>query len=196
MKVNKARPIFFRDPAILESICYRTREKRLINESNTTGGRRKIWTGIAIQKPDKIQKTVKYKSNTTGGLRKIWTCGWAQTELEVVGLFASQREESLRTFLVLWCNVSQLFYGTHNTNKVLLSSFCGCPFNSGGQTSIVFLCMQELCIECMQLVRVRQSQFDQVRIPDQIRTILTQTSDSTYVNVRICSQRILPLFAR
>ena len=37
--------IFFCDPVVLESICYRTRAKRLINKDNTTGGLRKIWTG-------------------------------------------------------------------------------------------------------------------------------------------------------
>ena len=36
---------FFCDPVVLESICYRTRANRLINESKTTGGLRKIWTG-------------------------------------------------------------------------------------------------------------------------------------------------------
>ena len=30
--------IFFCDPVVLESICFRTRANRLINESNTTGG--------------------------------------------------------------------------------------------------------------------------------------------------------------
>ena len=33
------------DPVVLESICYYTREKRLINEGNTTGGLIKIWMG-------------------------------------------------------------------------------------------------------------------------------------------------------
>ena len=37
--------IFFFDPVILESIFYRTRAKKLINESNTTGWR-KNWPGI------------------------------------------------------------------------------------------------------------------------------------------------------
>ena len=40
-----SRPIFLCDPVVLESICYRTRAKRLINESNTTGELRKVWTG-------------------------------------------------------------------------------------------------------------------------------------------------------
>ena len=40
--------IFFRDPVALESICCRTRAKRLINEGNTTGGLRKIWTGFSM----------------------------------------------------------------------------------------------------------------------------------------------------
>ena len=35
----------FCDPVVLESICYRTRTYRLINESITTLGLRKIWTG-------------------------------------------------------------------------------------------------------------------------------------------------------
>ena len=38
--------IFLWNPVVLESICYRTRAKQLINESNTTGGLIKIWTGI------------------------------------------------------------------------------------------------------------------------------------------------------
>ena len=37
--------IFLCDPVVLESICFRTRAKRLRNESKTTGGLRKIWTG-------------------------------------------------------------------------------------------------------------------------------------------------------
>ena len=37
--------IVFCDPVVSESICYRTRAKRLINEDNTIGGLRKIWTG-------------------------------------------------------------------------------------------------------------------------------------------------------
>ena len=37
--------IFFCDPIVIESICYRTRAKRLINEGNTTGRLRKIRTG-------------------------------------------------------------------------------------------------------------------------------------------------------
>ena len=40
-----SRPIFFCDPVVLESICDHTREERLINESNTTGRLKKIWTG-------------------------------------------------------------------------------------------------------------------------------------------------------
>ena len=44
--------IFFCDPVVLELICYRTRGKRLTNESNTTGGLRKIWTGIQIETAD------------------------------------------------------------------------------------------------------------------------------------------------
>ena len=37
--------IFFYDPVVLESICYRTRANRLINESITISGLRKIRTG-------------------------------------------------------------------------------------------------------------------------------------------------------
>ena len=37
--------IFFYDLVVIESICYRTKAKRLIYESNTTGGLKKIWTG-------------------------------------------------------------------------------------------------------------------------------------------------------
>ena len=37
--------IFLCDPVVLESICYRTRAKRLINDSKTTRELRKIWTG-------------------------------------------------------------------------------------------------------------------------------------------------------
>ena len=36
----------FCNPVVLESICYRTRAYRLINESNTTIGLRKIWMGM------------------------------------------------------------------------------------------------------------------------------------------------------
>ena len=39
----------FCEPAILESICYRTRANRLINEGSTTGGLKKIWTGFFYQ---------------------------------------------------------------------------------------------------------------------------------------------------
>ena len=35
----------FWDPVVIESICYLTRAKRLINEGNTTRGLRKIWMG-------------------------------------------------------------------------------------------------------------------------------------------------------
>ena len=48
---------FFCNPVILESICYRTRAKRLINDSKMTGELRKIWTGI--------------DSYTTGSKKKI-----------------------------------------------------------------------------------------------------------------------------
>ena len=44
---NLTKKKFF-DPVILELICYRARANRLINESNTTGGVRKIWTGSGI----------------------------------------------------------------------------------------------------------------------------------------------------
>ena len=43
-----SRPVFFCNPVVLESFCYRTREKQLINESNTTGGLKKIWTGCIL----------------------------------------------------------------------------------------------------------------------------------------------------
>ena len=33
------------DPVVLDSICYRTRAKQPINNSKTTVGLRKIWTG-------------------------------------------------------------------------------------------------------------------------------------------------------
>ena len=36
---------FFCDPVVLESICHHTRAYQLIDESNTTLGLRKIWTG-------------------------------------------------------------------------------------------------------------------------------------------------------
>ena len=39
--------IFWCDPVVLESICYCTRAKRLINDSKTTGELRKNWTGIS-----------------------------------------------------------------------------------------------------------------------------------------------------
>ena len=39
------RPFFSCDAVGIESIWYRTRANRPINESNTTGGLRKIWTG-------------------------------------------------------------------------------------------------------------------------------------------------------
>ena len=34
---------------VLESICCCTRAKRLVNDSKTTGGLRKIWTGLRKQ---------------------------------------------------------------------------------------------------------------------------------------------------
>ena len=40
--------IFLSHPIVLESICYRTRAKRLINESNTTGRLQKNWTGCTL----------------------------------------------------------------------------------------------------------------------------------------------------
>ena len=40
---QNARPYFFYlGPVVLESICYRTRAKRLINKINTTGGLKKF----------------------------------------------------------------------------------------------------------------------------------------------------------
>ena len=38
--------IVFCDSVVFESICFRTRAKRLRNNGNTTGGLRKIWTGV------------------------------------------------------------------------------------------------------------------------------------------------------
>ena len=47
--LRASRPIFFCDPVRMESIyCYRTRANQLINESNTTGGRIKSWTGYKL----------------------------------------------------------------------------------------------------------------------------------------------------
>ena len=43
--VDDLDQIFFCDPVVSESICNRMRANRLINESNTTGGLRKILTG-------------------------------------------------------------------------------------------------------------------------------------------------------
>ena len=45
MSSSQLDQIFFCNPVVIESICYRTRAKRRINEGNTTGGLRKIWTG-------------------------------------------------------------------------------------------------------------------------------------------------------
>ena len=44
-KIPTTRPDFLCDPVALQSICYRTRAKRLINKGNTTGGLKKIGTG-------------------------------------------------------------------------------------------------------------------------------------------------------
>ena len=41
---------FFFDPVVFESICYRTRGKRLMNEGYMTGGLRKIWTGSCLHR--------------------------------------------------------------------------------------------------------------------------------------------------
>ena len=40
------KQFFFCDPVVSELICYRTRAKRLIIDSKTTGELRKIWTGF------------------------------------------------------------------------------------------------------------------------------------------------------
>ena len=64
------------DPVGIESICYRTREKRLINDCKTTGELRKIWTGISFlwlrnrpiffSHPGRIRvNLLSYDSNTT-----------------------------------------------------------------------------------------------------------------------------------
>ena len=45
IQLYSTRPNFLCDPVVLESICYRTRAKRLINDSKTTGELGKIWTG-------------------------------------------------------------------------------------------------------------------------------------------------------
>ena len=58
--------IFFSDPVIFESICYRTRAKQLINESKTTGGLRKIGTGIAdrlYSRPDIFLRSSRNRVN-------------------------------------------------------------------------------------------------------------------------------------
>ena len=55
---SRTRPIFFCDIVILESIWYRTREKRLINESSMTRGLRKIWTGNRPKKSISISLSV------------------------------------------------------------------------------------------------------------------------------------------
>ena len=44
--------IFLCDLVVLESICYRTRAKQQINNSKTTGGLRKIWTGSTFTNVD------------------------------------------------------------------------------------------------------------------------------------------------
>ena len=44
-ETDKPVRIFLSHSVVLESICYRTRANRLINESNTTEGLNKIWTG-------------------------------------------------------------------------------------------------------------------------------------------------------
>ena len=69
--------IFFCAPAIIESICYCTRENQLINKSNTTGGLKKVWTGCrcmaknASNHVPQLQLAVKKKwrkgENTTKG---------------------------------------------------------------------------------------------------------------------------------
>ena len=43
-----SRPNFLCDPIGIELICYRTRAKWLINDSKTTGERRKTWTGTNV----------------------------------------------------------------------------------------------------------------------------------------------------
>ena len=40
--------IFSSDAVVLESICYHMRANRLINDSKTTRGLRKIWTGNIV----------------------------------------------------------------------------------------------------------------------------------------------------
>ena len=61
--------IFFCDPVVIESICYRTRANRLINESIMTRGLREIWTGT---RPNFFLRSIRnrvdllsYESKTT-----------------------------------------------------------------------------------------------------------------------------------
>ena len=73
---------FFLGPVVLESICYHTREKQRIDESNTTGGLIKIWTGSNSMN-NKVCKSRWQKSVTTTTItataplpdtQKIWKC--------------------------------------------------------------------------------------------------------------------------
>ena len=84
--------IFLSHPVVLELICFRTRAKRLINESNATEGLQKIWMGSTRQTcflafpaqiffcdPVVLESTcyrtttnrLVNKSNATGGLIKL-----------------------------------------------------------------------------------------------------------------------------
>ena len=53
-----ARPNFFGDPVVLELICCRTRAKRLISDSKTTVGLRKIWTSGTKQFQKRSSPTI------------------------------------------------------------------------------------------------------------------------------------------
>ena len=72
-------------PVVLELICYCTREKRLINESSTTGGLRKIWTGRSYF--TKL-KWPGYKSKAT-------TTAWADSTVGALHESRNRQETNL-----------------------------------------------------------------------------------------------------
>ena len=84
---------FFCDSVVLELIYHRTRAYRLINESNTTGGLREIWTGpgnkndyrVSILEVGSLQRTCLLHFANTNDKRKYW-----HSNIEESGMCLSQ----------------------------------------------------------------------------------------------------------
>ena len=98
--------IFFCDSIILERICYGTRAKRLMIESNTTGRMRKIWTGNEYLMPFKWLGCSRKKENAI-------MCIYFYADI-----LASQ--------ITYWSSPSPNFFPPSSCIALIYQSFCSC----------------------------------------------------------------------